>query len=141
MNVTHQFNRLLAYLSINRQQFLTFLLVGIINTAFGYGVFVLFIYAGLHYIIASILSTIIAVVFSFTTMGKIVFKQFHNGLFTRYIAVYVASSIISIIFIGIGTFFTPNVYLLGALTIFPTVCFTYVVNKYYVFKWIPYETH
>lgn len=44
--------------------FVKFILVGILNTAFGYGAFALLMYTGLHYSAAVVLSTIAGILFN-----------------------------------------------------------------------------
>jgi hypothetical protein len=43
-------------------RFVIFLFVGGINTIFGYGIFALFIYLKLHYILASVVSTVMVMI-------------------------------------------------------------------------------
>ncbi len=65
-----------------------FLLVGGLNTAFGYSVFV-----GAHLLsqnsaLAAVVSTIVGVVFNFLTTGKLVFGGAHRRQFLRFSLVY-----------------------------------------------------
>lgn len=50
-----------------------FLLVGVMNAAFGYGCFAAFLYLGLHYSLALLLATILGVLFNFKSIGALVF--------------------------------------------------------------------
>ncbi len=69
-------------------QFIKFLFVGGINTAFGYGVFALFTFLNFHYVISTLLATILGILFNFKTTGCIVFKNNNNRLIFRFVAVY-----------------------------------------------------
>src|SRR4051794_16854283 len=60
----------------NASQFLTFLAVGILNTAFGYGVFAgLYLLGGSHRV-SIVIATGFGVVFNYFTMGRLVFTGF-----------------------------------------------------------------
>ena len=65
--------------------FVKFVLVGILNTAFGYLVFALLLFLGLHYTLAVILSTIAGVLFNFKTTGTLVFKNHNNKLIFKFV--------------------------------------------------------
>ena len=56
-------------------QFIRFLIIGILNTAFGYGVYTLFLFFGVQYQLASMGALIFGIVFSFNTQRKFVFNN------------------------------------------------------------------
>jgi putative flippase GtrA len=60
---------------LKKVSFYKYLVVGVSNTVFGYSIFMLFLYIGLHYSIAALLSTILGIFFNFYMYGKIVFKS------------------------------------------------------------------
>ena len=68
--------------------FIKFLAVGVLNTLFGYGIFALLLFIGLHYAVASILATICGVLFNFKTTGTLVFNNNDNRLIFKFISVY-----------------------------------------------------
>jgi putative flippase GtrA len=65
-----------------------FFMVGGINTLFGYGVYALLLWMGLHYTLATLFSTALGIIFNFKTYGVIVFKNKSNALIFRYVVVY-----------------------------------------------------
>lgn len=69
-------------------QFVRFLLVGVLNTAFGYGVFLLLLWAGLPTTPALLLAYVAGVMFNFRTISALVFGHSHGRL-GRFAAVYV----------------------------------------------------
>ena len=69
-------------------KFIKFLFVGGLNTAFGYGVFALFIFLKFHFAVASFLSTVLGILFNFKTTGTIVFKNNDNHLIFRFFGAY-----------------------------------------------------
>ena len=82
--------------------FVKFILVGILNTAFGYGAFALLMYTGLHYSAAVVLSTIAGILFNFKTTGVLVFKNKDNSLIFKFIAVYTLVCITGIIILRLA---------------------------------------
>ena len=57
------------------RQFISFILVGILNSGFGYGVFAILVLLGMYHEAALVLSTILGVVFNYVTTGRIVFDN------------------------------------------------------------------
>jgi putative flippase GtrA len=114
--------------------FITYVLVGILNTIFGYSVFAILIYLKLHYSLAVLLSTVLGVLFNFKTIGKLVFKSNDNRLIFRFISVYVIVYLMNVAGLKIYRIFDDNMYLAGLFMIFPTTIFSFVMHKRFVFK-------
>lgn len=70
------------------ERIIRFGVVGLLNTAFGYGLYALFVYLGTLPEVALLGATIIGVIFNFFTTGRLVFRNSDNGLFTRFAATY-----------------------------------------------------
>jgi len=68
--------------------FLRFLVAGGVNTIFGYTVFCLVLWASGHSIVALAAGTILGTLFSFLTIGNLVFRRAKPHLLWRFIAVY-----------------------------------------------------
>ncbi|MBQ8045896.1 MAG: GtrA family protein, partial [Bacteroidales bacterium] len=66
-------------------EFIRFVLVAILNTLFGYGVYSLLVFLGLHYSVATLGSTVLGVLFNFKTYGVLVFKNTSNKLIFRFV--------------------------------------------------------
>ena len=112
-----------------------FLIVGIVNTIFGYSLFALLIFMGVHYSVAVLIGTVIGILFNFKTTGNIVFENKDNKLIFHFIAVY---TIIYFINIG-GLWFLQevgmkNMYIAGAIMIVPSAAISFYLNKVFVFK-------
>jgi len=114
-------------------RFVRFLVVGGINTVFGYSIYALFIYLGLHYSIAALLGTILGILFNFKTTGKIVFDSSNNSLLLKFIGVYFITYLISLAFLKGLVLLNINLYLAGALVILPNAVIAYLLNKKIVF--------
>ncbi|MDR1725489.1 MAG: GtrA family protein [Bacteroidales bacterium] len=70
-------------------KFMRFLFVGVLNTAVGYGLFVFFIWIGLHYGWALLCSQILGVAFNYKSTGVLVFESKTNTLVVKFVLVYV----------------------------------------------------
>jgi putative flippase GtrA len=116
-----------------KHQFVRFILVGVINSLFGYGCFALFLYTGLHYTLALLLATVCGVLFNFKSTGALVFGSRDNRLIFRFIGSYVviyfinASGIEGFSRIGV----TP--YIGGAILVLPMAVLAYLLNKRFVY--------
>jgi putative flippase GtrA len=116
------------------QPFIRFLLVGGINTIFGYGLFAFFIYVNLHYSVALLLSTILGVLFNFKTTGKLVFKSSDNRLIVRFFAVYGMVYVINVGLLKGFQWLGLNFYIAGAILVLPLSVLSFLLNRRFVFK-------
>lgn len=114
--------------------FVKFILVGILNTAFGYGAFALLIYTGLHYSAAVVLSTIAGILFNFKTTGVLVFKNKDNSLIFKFIAVYTLVCITGIIILRLAQIAHINLYFAGLVSTGICAVTAFLLNKNWVFK-------
>jgi putative flippase GtrA len=72
-----------------------FLAVGVLNTAFGYGVFALLIFAGVRPMPSLAITYVVGVTFNFITTGRFVFDHPHRSALLRFIAAYVVVFLIN----------------------------------------------
>ncbi|MFZ4413445.1 MAG: GtrA family protein [Bacteroidales bacterium] len=115
------------------KRFMIFLLVGGVNTIFGYGIFALCIYLKLHYSLASFISTVLGVLFNFKTTGVIVFKNKNNSLIFKYLFVYGISFCIGLILLFLLNQMGINNYIGGAILILPGAVIAYTLQRILVF--------
>jgi putative flippase GtrA len=117
-------------------QFIRFILVGIVNTLFGYGCFAMFLYVGLHFTLAAFLATICGVIFNFKSTGTIVFGSHDNSLIFRFFGSYSIIYLINIA--GLEMFYQIGVtpYIGGAILIFPLSILSFILNKRLVFNMV-----
>ena len=115
-------------------QFLRFILVGGLNTAFGVGVYCLAIYVGLPYFIATLLSNVLGVLFNFITTGNLVFRNNNPRLIFRFVACYVLIYFINTavvkLFINLGL----NSYWAGILATPVVALCSYTLLKLFVYR-------
>lgn len=121
-------------------QFIRFVLVAMLNTAFGWCVYagLLWIINLFHvpnpYVLASLLGYVIGILFNFTTYSKIVFKNDKKRLLFKFIMVYVVCWICNSFGIWLLEKWHINNYLAGAITAIPVGFLGYVLNSIFVFK-------
>lgn len=115
-------------------KFVKFLFVGGINTAFGYCVFSLFLFMGLHYSAAAFFATILGVLFNFKTTGWIVFKSRDNSLLFKFFGVYVVTYLVNVLGLSIFNQFKANLYIAGLIMIFPCAIISFLLMKNFVFN-------
>lgn len=115
--------------------FIKFILVGILNTFFGYFVFALLLFFGLHYTISVILSTIAGIIFNFKTTGTLVFQNSNNRLIFKFVAVYALTCIIGIIILRLAEISRTNLYLAGLVSTGICAVIAFLLNKNWVFKY------
>lgn len=115
------------------EKFLKFIFVGILNTAFSYFLYAVFIFIGLMPNIALFFQYILGIIWNFKTTGTIVFKNNNNKLFIKFLLSYIFTFIINSVFLYILTEFL-NDYLSQALLILPVAMISFIIMKYWVFK-------
>ena len=119
---------------IIQKQLIRFVIVGILNTLFGYSLYALFIYLGLYYPGAIFFATCFGVFFNFKTMGKFVFVYEHRASFFKFIAAYVLIYLFNMLLIYIGHRVLSNLYLAGFIALAPVALLSFILNKWFVFK-------
>jgi putative flippase GtrA len=118
---------------VKNNTFALFVLVGLLNTLFGYSLFALFVFLGMHYTLAVLLATCLGVLFNFKTTGKIVFKNSNNKLLFKFIIVYAVQYIFNISLIKLFLLISFNTYIAGALATIVCAFSAYLLNKNFVF--------
>lgn len=112
-----------------------FFSVAALNTAFGYTVFSLFIFCGLHYTLAALLGQIIGVLFNFRTYGALVFRKREIRLLPRFIMVYVITYFCNVGGMTLVKFLWGwNDYVASAVLCVPVGVLGYLLNKVLVFE-------
>lgn len=122
------------FLFLLNKQYIRFLIVGGINTIFGYCMFALFIYLNFHYAVAAFLSTTLGILFNFKTTGVIVFKNNDNKLIINFFLVYGILYIINVGWLKIFNMFAFSNYIAGLILLLPSAVIGFFLNKIFVFK-------
>jgi putative flippase GtrA len=116
------------------RHFLRYLIIGGINTLFGYGIFALLLYLGLHYALASFLAICAGILFNFNTTGRIVFKNSNHRLLFQFLIVYSIIYLINVLLLKLMVMYAINLYLGSATTVLPMAFLAYLLNKKFVFN-------
>lgn len=119
---------------LSGKTFVRFVLVGVLNTLFGVGLYCLFIYMGVPYRAAVLLSTVLGVLFNFKTIGALVFKNKDNRLIFRFVSVYVITYFINIGLIRVFLCVGINEYYAGILSTPVVALCSYGLQKRLVYR-------
>lgn len=114
-------------------QFIRFILVGIVNTAFSYSIYAFFLYLGFNYAIANLLSLLLGILFSFKTQSRFVFGNSDNRLLGRFFFGWAVIYLATITLIGQLIDRGLDAYVSGALAIPFSTAMSYLTQKYFVF--------
>lgn len=112
---------------------LKFLLVGGLNTAFGYSVFVVGLWAGLHYSAAIAVATVLGTLFNFKSTGTLVFRSRDNSRLWRFVAVYGVVYALNVLGVAVLLRLGVPEWLGGLLLALPLAILSYGLNSRYVF--------
>ena len=123
------------YRNLNaNNRFIRYLFVGFINTVFGYSLFALLIYLHLHYSLASLLATIVGVLFNFKTIGRIVFKSSNDTLIKKFIGVYAVTYLLNSGGLKVLSVYHIKMYYGGLMLLVLITPVSFMLNKNFVFK-------
>ena len=117
-------------------RFIRFLIVGGINSLFGYSIFSIFILilGQNHYAIALLVATILGVLFNFFTTGRIVFKNRDQKLLFKFFGVYGITYLVNLLFLKIFDSYHVNILIAAAILILPVAILSYFLNRALVFR-------
>ncbi|NCR39973.1 MAG: GtrA family protein [Microcystis aeruginosa W13-11] len=125
---------------VKKHKFARFLLVGVLNTLFGYFLYGTLILIGLDYKLAVLLATILGVLFNFQTTGRLVFGSKNNKLIFRFVLVYVVTFLLNVEAlrivdaIDIGIEQKTKMLIAGAILLLPMAVLSFVLMKLFVFR-------
>ena len=130
-----QFCNFISRLTHIPQQFIRFLIIGGVNAVFAYSVYALSIFIGLHYTLAALAQTVLGTLFSFKTMGCLVFDNPDNKLVFKFIAVYILCYFLNIGLLRLLTHFVlSNLYIAGLVSSALVALVSFCLNKWVVFR-------
>jgi putative flippase GtrA len=105
----------------------------LINTAFGYSLYALLVFAGLNLFVAQILSHVTGATFNYFMFRRHVFKQASHPI-GRYILAYSFNYLMGVTCLAIIHSFIASPYLAGFGSLVITAAVNYVVLKGFVFR-------
>jgi putative flippase GtrA len=110
-----------------------FLLVGVMNTLFGYVAFCLIFLVTGKAILSAALSTILGVLFNFCSIGGLVFGSSDRRLIGRFTSVYALLFILNAIALNVATSRGLSVLVVQAALLAPLAGLSFVLNRHFVF--------
>lgn len=112
-----------------------FLVIGAVNTAFSYLIYALLVLIGLHYSLATLISTILGIIFNFFTTGRIVFCNMDNRRIIRFILVYALAYLVNVLFLkGLVDVLRMDKLIAGGLVTLPVAFLSYYLNSIWTFR-------
>ena len=87
-----------------------------------------------HYVTAVLLAATIAMLFSFKTFGKFVFKKDDNRLIFKFLLVTIINYLLNVLVIYIFKENGYNSYMSGAFSAIVVAINSFLLNKFFVFK-------
>lgn len=123
-------------------QFIRFVLVAMLNTAFGLFINYLFLFIFEHlfklnraYVVSNFFATIVSILFNFKTYGVLVFRNKDNKLLLRFLAVTTFTYLVNIGGIALLEHLgSHNNYLNLTVMAVPVGLLNYVLNGKFVYK-------
>ena len=115
-------------------RFVRFLLVGGLNTAFGYGVYAAALFLGAHYALAATLSTVLGVLFNFFTTGSLVFRRLDGSRLHRFVAVYAVTWAVGVLALKAARSLDVDLYLAGLVLLLPSAALSFFLLRTFVFQ-------
>jgi putative flippase GtrA len=119
---------------LSRSRFLRFLVVGGINTVFGYGVFAALILLGVWYPVAGLVSTVLGVLFNFVTTGTFVFGNRDRSLVLRFSLIYGIGYIVGMAALRLTNALEIPILVASAALILPMAAFSFTLQRLLVFS-------
>lgn len=112
-----------------------FFAVGAVNTLFSYLVYAGLVLVGAHYSIATLISTVLGVIFNFFTTGRIVFDSMDNKRFVRFALVYTVTYGVNVLLLRwLVDGLSMDKLLAGALVTLPVALLSYFLNAKFTFN-------
>jgi putative flippase GtrA len=112
-----------------------FLATGLLNTAFGYGLYVLLVASGLPYLPALVVATAAGVIFNYFSFGRLAFRAtLARATFARFLAGYgLALSMNAVLLWAAHERLGIDPYTAQLLCLPPTVAATYLILNRWVY--------
>jgi putative flippase GtrA len=106
---------------------------GLVNTLFGYGAYVLFVWLGLDMYVAQIVAHVLGTAFNYLTYSRYAFAG-RRGSVLRFVASYVGSYLLSLATLAGFAQVTSSPYLAGLLSVVLVSFINFFVLKRLVFR-------
>jgi putative flippase GtrA len=117
----------------NNYRFLRFLVVGGINTLFGFALYSGLILLGTRVWLALLLANVAGVLFNFFTTSVVVFRTSLRRRMLRFVGVYLAIYLVNLALLSAARHVFGNAILAQALLVLPMAVLSYLLMRRFVF--------
>lgn len=112
-----------------------YIIVGVVNTSFGYGVYWSFLQLDFNFTVAAFFSTVLGIIFNYFTIGNFVFEsKIDTNIFFKFLLSYGLRYLLSIGGIAFFHFYGMSYEIAGAVMILLNAIIGFFLHKYLVFK-------
>ena len=112
-----------------------FFVIGAVNTLFSYLIYAGAILIGMHYTLATLISTVLGIIFNFFTTGKVVFRSLEGRRFFLFMLVYAVTYVVNILLLRLlVNVIHINKLIAGALVTLPVALLSYYLNARWTFR-------
>lgn len=112
-----------------------FFVIGAVNTLFSYLIYAGAILIGMHYTLATLISTVLGIIFNFFTTGKVVFRSLEGRRFFLFMLVYAVTYVVNILLLRLLVdVIHINKLIAGALVTPPVALLSYYLNARWTFR-------
>jgi putative flippase GtrA len=118
----------------NPKEFLRFIVVGGVNTLFGFSIYSMCIYLGVGYFFSSAAALGAGVVFNHRTIGKYVFNSGNRKSFFPFAGCYLIVFSLTVILLELLGVAGANPYVSGFVVSIPMAVLSYFLQRRYVFR-------
>jgi len=118
----------------NESKIFKFGLIGVLNSAWSYFLYAFFLYLGLSYGPASLLTILLSIGLGFLTQGTLVFGGATRRALPRFIAAWVVIYALYLLVVGLTQHLGLNNYIGGLIATPMVACLSYVLQSRYVFQ-------
>lgn len=122
---------------LRNTEFMRFVLVGGLNTLFGFAVYALGVVAGLPVSLALFLGMLAGTIFNFFTTGAYVFRQLAISRYPRFVACYLLVYGFNVLFMNIFLLWMSNKLVIQAILTIPQAALSYLMMSRFVFTKTP----
>ena len=109
-------------------------LVGIANTAFGYGLYAFCLYLGWPYPVATVVSMLGSICVGFLGQGRLVFRNMESRRIGRYVVTWAGLLVLFNLVVKVTTYAGYSAYVGGLVALPIVVPLSYLAQKFYVFR-------
>lgn len=120
---------------------LRFGFAGMLNTLFGYGVFLLLLATGLPVTMALVLAFLLGVAFNFQTSRRLVFQSRQTGLLLRFVLAYLVLFVINYCALMALTRYGLKDWFAQGLVVVPMAITSFALQRILVFRSAPEPRH